>query len=58
MWVLLMLLVSIIVGGVAGLLTYAIEPSVPRAILTGGTSLAGTLLLLLAIAHYVEGGRA
>ncbi|MFY1634265.1 hypothetical protein ACN27F_13450 [Solwaraspora sp. WMMB335] len=57
MWLLLMLLTSTIVGGVAGLLAYADDPSVPRAALTGGASFAGTFLLLLAIAHYAGGGR-
>ena len=56
-WVLLMFLVSVIVGGVAALLAYASEPSVPRAILTGGGSFAGSFALLLAVAHYTGGDR-
>jgi hypothetical protein len=52
-----MFLVSVIVGGVAALLAYASEPSVPRAILTGGGSFAGSFALLLAVAHYTGGDR-
>jgi hypothetical protein len=54
---LLMFLGSVIVGGIAGLLTYAHEPSVPEAIKYGAGSFAGTFLLLLAIAAYLGSGR-
>ncbi|GHJ11254.1 hypothetical protein TPA0907_56210 [Micromonospora humidisoli] len=56
MWLLLMLLFAGIIGGVAGLLSYASDDNIPAAILTGGGAFAGALALLLAIAHYTSGG--
>ncbi|WP_212990049.1 hypothetical protein [Actinoplanes auranticolor] len=51
-WVVLMLLTAGIIGGVAGLLSHAAGNNIPAAILTGGGAFAGTVALLLAIAHY------
>ena len=51
-WVVLMLLTAGIIAGVAGLLSYAAGNNIPAAILTGGGAFAGTVALLLAIAHY------
>ncbi|MGW4944212.1 hypothetical protein ACWEOZ_21800 [Actinoplanes sp. NPDC004185] len=48
----LMLLTAGIIGGVAGLLSHAAGNNIPAAILTGGGAFAGTVALLLAIAHY------
>lgn len=56
-WVLIMVLGAIIVGGFAGVLTYASEPSVPLAILAGGGSFATTIFVMLAIAAYLRGSR-
>ncbi len=53
-WVLLMLLTAAIISGVAGLLSHAAGNNVPAAILTGGGAFAGTVGLLLAIAHYAS----
>lgn len=54
-WVrlLLMLLGAALVAGIAGLLAHAGGASVPNAILTGGTAYAGTIALLLGLAHYL-----
>lgn len=54
-WVLLIMLVAIIIGGTAGLLAYATDSSVPSAILTGGSAFAGAVALLLGIAHFMGG---
>jgi hypothetical protein len=53
-WVLMMLLAAGIVSGIAGLLSHASGSNVPASILTGGGAFAGTLGLLLAIAHYAS----
>jgi hypothetical protein len=50
-----MLLIAGITGGVGGLLSHAAGNNVPTAILTGGAAFAGTVGLLLAIAHYANG---
>ena len=55
MWILIFTLIAIIVGGTAGLLSHAGGTTVPGAILTGGGAFAGTLGLLLAVAHYATG---
>lgn len=52
----LMLLTATVVSGVAGLLSHASGNNVPGAVLTGGAAFAGTLGLLLAVAHYAETG--
>lgn len=54
MWILLMLLVALNIGGIGAFLAHAGGANGPSAILTGGGSFAGTVLLLLAIAHYVS----
>jgi len=56
-WVLLMLLAACIVGGVAGLLSHAAGDNIPAAILTGGGAYAGTIGVLLALAHYTQSDR-
>jgi hypothetical protein len=53
-WVLLMLLTAGIIGGISGLLSRAAGDNIPAAILTGGGAFAGTVGLLLAIAHYTS----
>lgn len=50
--VLLMLLAAAIISVVAGLLSHAAGDNIPAAVLTGGAAFAGTVGLLLAIAHY------
>ncbi len=56
-WILVFSLTAIIFGGTAGLLAHAGGALVPGAILTGGAAFAGTLGLLLAVAHYAGGDR-
>ncbi len=56
-WIVLIVLTAVIVGGIAGLLAHADGTSVPGAVLIGGGSFAGTVLLLLAIANFVDGHR-
>ena len=51
-WILIFILIAIIVGETAGLLSYAGGASVPGAILTGGGAFAGALGLLLALGHF------
>ncbi|MFI5897658.1 hypothetical protein ACIA5D_46980 [Actinoplanes sp. NPDC051513] len=47
-------LAAIIIGGVAGLLSWADDGSIPHAILTAGGGFAGSTALLLGIAHYAR----
>jgi hypothetical protein len=54
-WVILFLLMSALVGGVSGLLSHAAGSNVPASILTGGAAFAGTVGLLVALAHYADG---
>lgn len=54
-WVLLMLLTAALVAVIAGLLAHAGGASIPNAILTGGGAFAGTVILLLALAHFLGG---
>jgi hypothetical protein len=49
-----MLLAGFIVGTIGTLLAYAGGSKVPTAILNGGAAFSGTILLLLAIAHYLS----
>jgi hypothetical protein len=56
-WAFPMLLLALIFGGVAGVLAYAAEPSVPMAILTGGGSTATATVVMVALAHYLTGGQ-
>ena len=51
-WIILIILLAAITGGVAGLLSHAAGSNVPSAILTGGGAFAGTVGLLLSMAHY------
>jgi hypothetical protein len=48
----LIVLWAAIIGGVAGLLSHAAGSNIPSAILTGGSAFAGTVGILLAMAHY------
>ena len=52
LWLALFLLTATLTGGCAGLLSYASGTNLPTAILTGGSAFAGTLILLLAVAHF------
>ena len=54
-WVIVMLLTAGIAGGISSLLSHAAGNNVPAAILTGGGAFAGTVGLLLAIAHFACG---
>jgi ABC-type transport system involved in multi-copper enzyme maturation permease subunit len=53
-WVLFIVLIAVIISGLAGLLSFAAGNNVPAAILTGGGAFAGTVALLLAIAHFAS----
>lgn len=54
-WLLLILLIATLVAVIAGLLAYAGGATTPNAILTGGASYAGTVFLLLGLAHFLSG---
>jgi hypothetical protein len=56
-WVLLMSLFAVIVGGVSGVLANGTGVGVPGAILAGGAAFGGTVLVELAIAGYLRGDR-
>ncbi|PRY32906.1 hypothetical protein [Pseudosporangium ferrugineum] len=53
-WLLLMVLTAGVVSGVAGLLSRAGGSNVPGAVLTGGAAFAGTVGLLLGVAHWAK----
>jgi hypothetical protein len=53
-WLLVMVLSASIVSSLAGVLSHAAGNNIPGAILTGGAAFAGTVGLLLAIAHYTR----
>jgi hypothetical protein len=57
LWLGLFLLTAAIVAGVAGLLAAAGGANLPSAILTAGGAFAGTIAVLLALAHFAGGGR-
>ncbi|MEU8817893.1 hypothetical protein [Actinoplanes sp. NPDC048796] len=50
--VLVMVVAATVVSGAAGVLSHAAGDNVPAAILTAGGAFAGSLGLLLAVAHY------
>jgi hypothetical protein len=53
-WLLVIMLTAGIISLLAGLLSHAAGNNVPGAVLTGGGAFAGTVGLLLAIAHYAR----
>jgi uncharacterized membrane protein YedE/YeeE len=53
-WLLVMVLTAGIVSGLAGVLSHAAGNKVPGAVLTGGGAFAGTVGLLLGVAHYTR----
>jgi len=53
-WLLVMVLAAGIVSGLAGLLSHAAGSNLPGAVLTGGTAFAGTIGLLLGVAHWAK----
>jgi hypothetical protein len=53
-WLLVMMLSAGIVSGLAGVLSHAAGNNVPSSVLTGVGAFAGTVGLLLAIAHYTR----
>ena len=52
--VVIAVLISVITGIVSGLLTWAAEPSIPKAVLAGGGGFATSLALCLAVMSAVE----
>jgi len=54
-WVLVMLLTAALVAVIAGLLAFAGGAVVPTAVLTGGGAFAGTIAVLLGLAHFLNG---
>lgn len=53
-WLLVMVLTAGIVSGLAGLLSRAAGSNLPGAVLTGGAAFAGTIGLLLGVAHWAK----
>lgn len=53
-WLLAMVLAAGIVSGLAGLLSEAAGSNLPGAVLTGGAAFAGTIGLLLGVAHWAR----
>lgn len=53
-FVLLMICISGVISGLAGLLAHAAGNNIPSAILTGGGAFAATFGLLLTAAHYTS----
>lgn len=53
-WLLVMVLAAGIVSGLAGLLSHAAGSNLPGAVLTGGAAFAGTIGLLLGVAHWAK----
>lgn len=53
-WLLVMVLAAGIVSGLAGLLSHAAGSNVPGAVLTGGAAFAGTIGVLLGVAHWAK----
>jgi hypothetical protein len=49
-----MVLAAGIVSGLAGLLSHAAGSNLPGAVLTGGAAFAGTIGLLLGVAHWAK----
>jgi hypothetical protein len=54
-WLILILVSALLVAGTAGLLAHVGGNSIPTAVLTAGAAFAGTVLLLLAVAYFLEG---
>jgi hypothetical protein len=50
----IIVLTSVLAGGVAGLLSRADGASIPSALLTAGGGFAGATALLLGLAHYAR----
>ncbi len=50
----IIVLTAILLGGAAGLLSWADGASIPRALLTAGGSFAGATALMLGLAHYAR----
>lgn len=53
-WLLVMVLTAGIVSGLAGLLSRGAGSNLPGAVLTGGAAFAGTIGLLLGVAHWAK----
>jgi hypothetical protein len=53
-WFLVMVLTAGVVSGLAGVLSHAAGNNLPGAVLTGGAAFAGTVGLLLGVAHYAR----
>lgn len=53
-WLLVMILTAGIVSGLAGLLAHSGGSNLPGSVLTGGAAFAGTIGLLLGVAHWAR----
>ena len=53
-WLLVMVLTAGMISGLAGLLSRSAGNNLPGAVLTGGAAFAGTVGLLLGIAHWAK----
>lgn len=56
-WIAIILLTATIIGIAGGFLTHSSGLGVPGSVLAGGGAFSTATLLLLAIAHYADGGR-
>jgi hypothetical protein len=54
LWIAVIALFAFAVAILAGLLAFAGDAKLPAAALTAGAAFAGTVLLLLAVAHYLD----
>ena len=54
-WIALVLIIAVMVGASAGLLAWASGASVATAVLTGGGTFAGTVMLLMALLNFALG---
>jgi hypothetical protein len=54
----LILIVGVIIGTAAGVLSFAGGANIPTAVIAGGAAFAGAVLLLLALMKFAIGGSA
>jgi uncharacterized membrane protein len=55
-WLALMMVFSFVIGGAAGLLSWAGGDDPAHAVVTGGASFGGTVLVLLALFYFATNG--
>jgi hypothetical protein len=57
-YIALILIVGVIIGTAAGVLSFAGGANIPTAVIAGGAAFAGAVLLLLALMKFAIGGSA